>query len=680
MKDLHQTPFPDITDLREWDLTLLKRYKPIFKKPVKTCSLCNLGPCKPSNETLGKCGIDEDAFKARYALLDAVIGASGHTSHARRLLTDLIKRFGRETNIDMGKEVRINTPIITLITGIEPKTIADTDDVIAYIENQLVHLLSSVSFGAEAVAIDFVSKTLHTGMLDNLAMEVCDIIQISAMNMPKGSSGGLINFGIETIDKNKFVVLIIGHNSVVGHDMAHLLKDKGIEHKFEICGLCCSAIDGSRHSHTHNFKIIGNQSMQTEVVKTGIADVVVLDTQCIRADIVETALHAGSIVITTAEESVMGIDDISDFTVDDMIDFLLKNKKGFIQDKKKVPDVIIKIRVKGQGSRVKGQGSKIQNSKFYLRIGRGPIRDSEIRSVAPSIIMGEIPGVVGIFGCPEERQGYGETETGRMGDKESPIPRFPDSPIHNLAEEFLKRGYIVSTGGCASIDVAKGDIFKKTSDLFDSGNLTNLGSCVSASHLIGACIKIANIMSHRNINGNYEEIADYIINRVGAVIILWGAFTQKAFATALGAARLGIPTIFGPIGKKYGLHLVGSSKEQVVMDARIGDEIRTSLSPENLLCSAETIEQAFALATKLAIRANDTAAGRKIKLKNYIELYKKANTNLPPDIHLFIRTNYDIPQDFDDEIQRHLTTTNWQPSYIPDPTFLKRMKRGEVCR
>lgn len=665
-----KTPFPDITDLRKWDLTLLKRYKPIFGKPIKTCSLCSLGPCKPSNETLGKCGINEDSFKARYALLDAVIGASGHTSHARRLLTDLIKRFGEETKIDMGKEVHINTPIITLITAIEPKTLAEMDNVIAYIEKQLTHLLSSISFGAEADAIDFASKTLHTGMLDNLAMEVCDIIQISALNMPKGGSKGLINFGIETIDTSKFVILIIGHNSVISHDIAHLLKEKSLEDKFEICGLCCSAIDGSRHSHTHNFKIIGNQSMQLDVVKTGIADVVVLDTQCIRADIVDTALDAGSIVITTAEETVMGLDDISDLSEDDMIDFLLKNKKGFMQDKKKAAEAVVEIGARGKSSKFKNQKSKFETKE--IRIGRGPIRDSEIRSIAPSIIMGEIPGIIGIFGCPEEIPP--QTPFNKRGNKGG-------LSIQKLADEFLKRNYIVSTGGCASIDVAKDDIFKKTSDLFDSGNITNLGSCVSASHLIGACIKIANIMSHRDINGNYEEIADYIINRVGAVIILWGAFTQKAFATALGAARLGIPVIFGPIGRNYGLHLLGSNKGQVVMDARLGDEIRTSPSPENLLCSAETIEQTFALAAKFAIRASDTAAGRKTKLKNYIELYKlvpagfkqgNAENNLPSDVHLFIRTIYDIPQEFEDQIQRHLTTTDWQPSYIPDPTFLRR--------
>ncbi|MBI5683158.1 MAG: hypothetical protein HZC45_08375 [Deltaproteobacteria bacterium] len=667
------TPFPEITDLKIWDLTLLKRYKPVFKKPIKNCSLCGLGPCKPSEKNVGICGITEDGFRARYALLDCIIGASGHTSNARRLLNDLIERLGRDTKIDIGKEVIIKMPITTLITGNVPDTFADMDCIITYIERQLVHLLSSVSFGSESDETDFASKTMHAGMLDNIAMEVADIVQISAFNMPKGRSTGLINFGMETIDINKFVVLIIGHNSVISHDIAHLLKDKRMEDRFEICGLCCSAIDSSRHGHSHDFKIIGNQSMQAEVVRTGIADVVILDTQCIKADIVNEALSAGSVVITTADETVMGTPNISSLDIDGMVNILLKDRCGFIRDKKRAAETTLGLGVRSQESGVRKKTTYYFTVPTHglLRIGRGPVRDSEIRTIAPSIIMGEIPGIIGIFGCPEE-------ETKGQGAKSMlfAVKGQEMNMLHSMAEEFLKRGYIVSTGGCSSIDIAKGDTFKETSDVFDSGNIINLGSCVSASHLIGACIKIASIMSHRGISGNYEEIADYIINRVGAVIILWGAFTQKAFATAVGAARLGIPVIFGYSGNKYGLHLLCNGNLQVVMDARVGDEVNVSPSPEHLLCAVKTFEEAMYTAAKFTIRANDTAAGRRIKLKNYIEFYKKTKGSLPSDVYLYIRTSYDIPHEFKQEIDVYLEQTNWKKSCIPDPTLLKRMVRG----
>jgi len=717
-KSVH-SPFPDIFSFRRWDFILLERYKPLFRKPDKTCHLCGLGPCRPltnlslaeakglplashsfvkgkpikspqpdfakgGNEGgLGKCGIDETGFKARAALLDAVIGASGHISHAARLLEDLIIKFGEDCPVGAGLPTNIPTPITTLITGCKPKNLGELKEILAYTERQLVHLLSSINFGTEASPEDFVSKMLHTGMLDNLAMELADVAQISAMNMPKGESDSkLVNIGLEIIDVSKPVILIIGHNSFVAHEIMHLVEDRGLKDKIEVCGLCCAASDGARHSH--DFKIIGNQALQLDVIKSGIADVVILDTQCIRPDIIAVADKVNSLVIATTQETAFGLKDLTDTPLDEASEYILKDGTGIILDKKKAAEAALKIATKNQErsgeTEKRGDGdrsspiprfpdSPIHN---FLRIGRGPVRDSEIRGVAPSIVMGEIPGIIGIFGCPEKES------------QESGV-RSQESETKNLAEEFLKRGYIVSTGGCASMDVARkevrsqesgvrrekqGGLFKNNPDFFDSGNLTNLGSCVSASHLIGACIKIAQIMCHRKLEGNYEEIADYIINRVGAVVILWGGFTQKAFSSALGMARLGIPVIFGPKFKNYGMHLIGREGEWLVNDARLGDTVLAGPVPQNLLCLAETPGDALSLAAKLCMRANDTSEGRKVKLKNYIELYKQNSGLMPEDIPLFIRMHYDIPEGLEDEIRPILKNRNWQPAFIPDPTIL----------
>ncbi|MDP2682616.1 MAG: hypothetical protein Q8P28_07410 [Deltaproteobacteria bacterium] len=671
-RSLH-SPFPDIFSFRKWDFTLLDRYKPVFGKSDKVCHLCGLGPCKPmkspqppfakggKEEGLGKCGIDETGFKARAILLDAVIGASGHTSHAARLLEDLIKRFGKNCPVSAGLPTNIPTPITTLITGRKPENIGDLKDIIAYIEGQLTHLLSSISFGTEASPEDFVSKMLHAGMLDNLAMEIADIAQLSAMNMPKGESNSkLINIGLETVDTSKPVILIIGHNSFVAHEIMRLIEGRGLKDKIEVCGLCCAASDGARHSH--DFKIIGNQSAQLDVIKSGIADVVILDTQCIRADVVREANKIGSLVIATTQETALGLSDLTDAPVDKVKEHILKSGAGIILDKKMAAEIALNI-----GVRKKSINNQIMPSApGFLRIGRGPIRDSEIRGIAPSIVMGEIPGIIGIFGCPEERQGSGVS--GRWSVK--PVLINSDSAAKRLAEEFLARGYIVSTGGCASMDVAKGDLFKDNADSFDSRNLTNLGSCVSASHLIGACIKIARIMCHRKLEGNYEEIADYIINRVGAVVILWGGFTQKAFSSALGMARLGIPVIFGPRLKNYGINLMAKDNGWCVKDARFKDMVSTGPAPQSLICYAETAGDVLPLAAKLCMRPNDTSEGRKAKLKNYIGLYNKGKKRLPPDINLFVRTHYDIPEEVEQKIQHFLQTKDWHSTFIPDPTML----------
>ncbi|MBI5048459.1 MAG: hypothetical protein HZB54_05905 [Deltaproteobacteria bacterium] len=663
-------PYLDIFDLRDWDLTLLKRYQPIFSKSNKTCHLCAMGPCRPTPSATpltkggrgggGKCGIDEIGFKAREILLDAVIGASGHTSHAVRLIENLIVRFGKECRIDSGMHTAIVTPNATLITGCEPKNIGELRNILTYIEGQLNHLLSSINFGTEASYEDFVSKALHAGMLDNLAMEVADIAQIYAMNMPKGESNSpIVAIGLETVDTSKPVILIIGHNSSIAHEIMHIVEEKGLKDKIEVCGLCCAASDSVRHSH--GFKIIGNQASQLEVIQSGIADVIILDTQCIRADVVLEARKVDSIVIATTQEMALGLKDLTDTALDEVLEYIIRNWTGIILDKKKAAEAAVKIVISEQWSVVRRKPtSHTQDpASGFLRIGRGPIRDGEIRGIAPSIVMGEIPGIIGIFGCPEEKQGSGIRGQGSE-----------ESTHQKIAKEFLNRGYIVSTGGCASMDVAKGDLFKNNPDSFDSRNLTNLGSCVSASHLIGACIKIAQIMCHRKLENNYKEIADYIINRVGAAVILWGAFTQKAFSSALGMARLGIPVIFGPMFKDYGLYLIGQDKYWQIKDARLGDTVPTGPAPQNLLCFAETIEELLPLAAKLCMRPNDTTEGRKTKLKNCIELYAAVNRVFPPDIHLFIRSNYDIPEGFEQEICRHLAINEWRPAFIPDPTIL----------
>ncbi|MBI5286302.1 MAG: hypothetical protein HY878_01760, partial [Deltaproteobacteria bacterium] len=407
---------------------------------------------------------------------------------------------------------------------------------------------------------------------------------------------------------------------------------KGLKDKVEVGGLCCAASDLSRHYH--GIRIIGNQADQLEVISSGIADVVVLDTQCIRGDVVKVARGVGSLVIATAQETVLGLPDLTPLSTEKVIEALLSEGTGFVRDIKKVSEVAILLGNRkqevgggrwGVGGRELTPNSELPTPNPYqgsIRIGRGPVRDSEIRGIAPSIVMGEIPGIVGLFGCPEE----------------------DPSDIITIARELLSRGYIVATGGCSSIDLAKGgSIYKDHQDSFDTGNLINLGSCVSASHLLGACIKIARVVSHRSIQANYMEIADYIINRVGAVLVLWGGFTQKAFATAMGAVRLGIPVVLGPRGKRYALHLLGKELHSV-LDVRTGDEFETTPHPIHLLCSARDIKDALTLISRLCIRHNDTTQGRRTKLKNYIELYRNAIGNgSPPDLVSLIRTEYDIP-------------------------------------
>jgi acetyl-CoA decarbonylase/synthase complex subunit alpha len=79
------------------------------------------------------------------------------------------------------------------------------------------------------------------------------------------------------------------------------------------------------------------------------------------------------------------------------------------------------------------------------------------------------------------------------------------------------------------------------------------------------------------------------------------------------------------------------------------------------------------MAAKLCIRPADTPQGRAIKLTNYISLYKKffGEERLPKDIHLFVRSEGDIPITYRDEVIRHLKEVGWvEKPVTSNPTHL----------
>lgn len=629
-------PFPDISSFRNWDLRLLRIYRPLLSPPLRACTLCALGPCGFKGGDRGRCGIDRDGFLTRSLLLQVLIGLSGHASLARRLFTDLTSRHGRECPVEMGAE-GIKTPLSTLITGITPRTIGDMDGILRYIEEGISHLLSSVHYGGEGASEDFISKALHAGMLDILALEVGDVIQISALDLPKGEGGApFVDLGRKG---DLPFLLIVGHNSHVGVEAIRIRRERGLEGRVEIGGLCCAGHDISRHDHS--VRIIGNQADQVRVVASGIADVVVLDTQCIRADIVEIANRVESLVIATAQETALGLKDLTHLPVEEILKVLPSEGACIILNKEKAAEVALLLALSSKGRR------KGLDRKGVIRAGRGPVRESEIRGIAPSIVMGEIPGMVGLFGCPEE----------------------DPADIQRLAYELLSMGFIVATGGCCAIDIGKDrSVFPRYGDTFDRGNLINLGSCISASHFLGACVKIASVVSHRPIDGDFEGIADYILNRVGALLILWGGFTQKALATTFGAIRLGIPVLLGPRGRGYGIRFEGKEKS-TVMDVRLGETLEVTTHPKDMLSLVDTVEEALYMVPRLTMRHNDTCQGRKRKLYLYMDLYRDLRGGLPDDIAGLVRSEYDLPEGM--TCGSDTLLAGLKPTWIPDPTILK---------
>jgi acetyl-CoA decarbonylase/synthase complex subunit alpha len=721
------TPLPDLIDLRNWDRRLMQTYKPFYAPFCDLCCLCTYGKCDLTGTNRGACGIDMASQQGRIVTLACCMGMSAHAGHAAHIIDYLIEKHGEDLPLDLGDQVNVECPNIRTVLGLKPKTLGDLKKAVQYAAEQLVHVLSSTHTGQEGDAVDYESKAMHISMLDHVVMEAADVAQIAGFKFPTSvADTPLVDMGWGSIDRNKPIILVVGHNPAASTEIIDYLRKEGLEDKVEVGGICCTALETTRYSG--RAKVIGPLSRQLFFVRTGIADVIVTDEQCIRTDIVDEASKVGSVVVASSDKACRGLDEMSDKPTDEVVKEMVdKGKHVLILDHAKAAEVAVKAALQIAPRRKKEKTALIDKERaqklaqackecgscdlvcpnlqpigsavkrlaegdfeafrrvfescigcgkceeacpqaipiFQLmqavaswdtwkcRVGRGPIMDTEIRKVGAPIVLGTIPGVVAFVGC-------------------SNFPNEIDE-IADMVEEFARRKYIVMVSGCAAMAIgmkkdAEGKtLYEKYSGDFDAGGIVNVGSCVANAHITGAAMKIANIFAKLPLRANYEVIADYILNRVGACGVAWGAYSQKAASIATGCNRLGIPVVLGPHSSKY-RRLYLSRKEEddwTVMDGRKKELVDTQEpSPEHLAIVVESKERAMVTIAKLCIRKNDTQPGRQIKLNHYIDLYKRFFGTLPDDLHHFVRTERDIPMFFKKEVKQFLEEKGWKPKPV----------------
>lgn len=718
------TPKPEIINLRDWDFKLLERYPPSYAPQCDMCCMCTFGKCDLTGNKEGACGIDLETHQARQVLQTAVIGTACHSAHGRHLLNHLIKKFGADHPINVGPS-DLKTPLVELITSRRPETIGDLIEPLEYVEEQITQLLATTHTGQEGAVIDFESKALHAGMLDLLGMEISDVAQISCLGFPKSEQDTpYAEIGMGIIDSTKPVIITIGHNVAGVTEILDYLEAHDLMDKVEIAGLCCTAHDMTRYNK--QAKIIGTIAKELKYIRSGIPDVIVVDEQCVRADILKEASKLNIPVFTTNEKIMYGLKNRSNDPVDKIVEDLstFKEKGALMLDYDKLGEVVVKTVLKvaplrkekgftaiptdeefktltaacvmcqecvkacpqnldidkameaaaggdlslfealhdkcigcGRCDYVcpkdipilnvieKASQKIIREEKGKVRIGRGQVSDPEIREEGRNLVLGVTPGVVAFVGCPN----------------------YPDGSkdMYTIAEEMLKRSYIVVMSGCTAMDLGMykdsdgKTLYEQYPGRFVKGNLLNVGSCVSNAHIAGAVVKVAAIFAGIVPGGNFEEIADYALNRIGACGLAWGAYSQKALAIATGCNRLGIPVIVGPHGSKYRRAYIGKPYDEDkwnVYDARNGKKVAIEPAPEHLMTTAESMEEVLPMLAKHCIRPSDNSMGRSIKLTHYIELSQKYLGIIPDDWYRFVRSEADLPLAKKDELLKILET------------------------
>ncbi|MBS7623254.1 CO dehydrogenase/acetyl-CoA synthase complex subunit epsilon, partial [Candidatus Bathyarchaeota archaeon] len=546
------TPYPTLTTFRDWDMKLLEKYKPLYLPFCDACCLCTMGKCDLTRGKRGACGLDMSAQQSRIVLLACCIGAATHTGHARHLVEHLIEKYGPESPIDVGMSagVEVEAPVTRLVCGVRPKTLRDLEEVLDYLETQITHLLAATHTGQEGSELDFESKAFHAGMIDQVGMEIADIAQISAYGLPKADPNPpLVEIGLGTVDRSKPVILVIGHNVPSAVEIVDYLERNGLHDEVEVTGICCTAHDVTRYDP--KAKIIGPISWQLRYIRSGVPDVIVVDEQCIRADVLIEAEKVKTPVIASSEKNCLGLKNRTSDSAGQIVRDLVEGRAqgALIFDPRKVGEVAVRTAIEVTPKRnklktipdidqvireakrctecnvcrracpnnlpipdavntaaggdlnklaelydacigcdrcesacpnqirihsfiVKAAEKKIKEEKCRIRVGRGAIQDIEIRNVGAPIVLGEIPGVIALVGCANYPNGGAE--------------------VAEIADEFIRRRYIVVSSGCSAMSIAmqkneKGkSLYELYPGAFEAGGLVNVGSCVSNSHIAGA--------------------------------------------------------------------------------------------------------------------------------------------------------------------------------------------------
>ncbi|HMK95570.1 MAG TPA: CO dehydrogenase/acetyl-CoA synthase complex subunit alpha [Candidatus Limnocylindrales bacterium] len=641
-----------------------------------------------------------------------------------------------------GLNIKVEAPITRLVTGIKPETLGDLETVLEYAEEQITQAIAVAHTGQEGNNLDFESKAFHVGMIDHLGMEVGDIAQVSTLGFPKAEpEAPLVQLGIGSVDISKPVIMCIGHNVIPSVGIIDYAKDHKVDDKIEVVGLCCTAHDITRYYNRGRIVgpiswqlrfiragfadvvVLDEQCVRTdafdEARKVHAPVIAASEKNCMGFKN-RTEDSADEIVFDLVSGKVPGVLILDPELVGEVAVRVAQQVAPLRKKMKNLPSLgEIKQLAKTcrqcnmcrrscpqdlkipQALKAAAEGDLVPLTDLYeycvgcgrceevcpvklnvhsfilkagekfmmeesnlCRIGRGAVQDVEIRNVGSPIVLGEIPGILAVVGCSNYPKG--------------------GKDVYDICREFASRRYIVVTSGCAAMTAGSyrnsegKTLYEEFPGGFEAGGVLNVGSCVANSHIAGAAIKVANIFAKRNLRGNYEEIADYIYNRLGAVGLAWGAYSQKAAAIAAGFWRLGIPVLVGPHGSKYRRMLLGREDKPEnweVYDARTGNKVNVGPAPEHLFQTVETPQEAMVSIAKLCIRPNDTWKGRSIKLSHYVDLHKRYYGCMPQDLHLFVRTLADVPVTLRDEFGKILEAHDWKETVIPDPTLLPRMIR-----
>ncbi|MFW9952522.1 MAG: 4Fe-4S dicluster domain-containing protein, partial [Candidatus Thorarchaeota archaeon] len=286
---------------------------------------CTYGKCNLSKGRTGACGINMETQQARIVEVACAMGAACHSAHGDHLLHWLKEKYGN-VPINFGNNIAVEMPMTRMIIGMKPQTLEDLETAMEWVQYTITHLLAAGHTGQESNYLDYESKAFLAGLADAVGMEISDAVQMCAYGYPIGESNvPIVELGMGTMDvEGKATVLMVGHNVAPGVELVDYIREKGLEDKVDVGAICCTAHDLTRYYD--GAKIVGSISRQLHFIRSGLADVVMVDEQCVNLRNLEQAQLVGSPFIATNEKNMGGLPDRTNDPVEEIVSDLVSYK------------------------------------------------------------------------------------------------------------------------------------------------------------------------------------------------------------------------------------------------------------------------------------------------------------------------------------------------------------------
>jgi len=498
------------------------------------CRHCTMGPCRidpfGDGPQTGVCGADADTIAARHISRMIAGGAAAHSDHGRGVVHTLelaagdtssvytikdekklkavaeiygIRTADREA-VDIAAELvekakmefgRQDGCLILASTAPEArkKIWQELDIMPRSIDREVVETLHRTTMGVDAEYRHIIRQGLRTSLADGwggsmLATELQDIL-FGIPNPLKSTA----NFGV--LNERKVNILVHGHEPTLSDIIAEIalsdeMKEKAVKagaDGLNIAGICCTA---NEILMRHGIPIAGSFLQQELAIMTGVADMMIVDVQCVMPGLraVADCFHT-ELVSTSAKAMLPGVRHVE-----------------FHEDKaEQTAREIIELAIANYGNRKK-EAVCLPTAKEPLIAGftaesvynfLGGTYRSTYRPLNNAIIEGRLRGAAGVIGCSNPNVDY---ESGHI----------------QMVRELIKNDVLVVVTGCNAISCAKHGLLQPESAFKYAGKglqeicravgippVLHMGSCVDNSRILRV---LSNIVAEGGLGNDISDL------------------------------------------------------------------------------------------------------------------------------------------------------------------------------